>query len=98
MLRQSYLGDVAWEPRHGSWFDKRADDLLKAYQITRAAADPACVPEGSNPGGVSSLGYFRLHGSPRRYYSAYTPEYLNGLSSKLADLAITARVWCVFDN
>ena len=98
MLRQSYLGDVAWEPRHGSWFDKRADDLLRVYQITRAAADPACVPEGSNPGGVSSLAYFRLHGSPRRYYSAYTAEYLNRLSSKLADLAIMARVWCIFDN
>lgn len=98
MLRQSYPGNVTWEPRHESWFNKKADDLLKIYQISRAAADPACVPAGSHPGGVSNLAYYRLHGTPHRYYSAYTAEDLTRLSSKLADLAVTAEVWCIFDN
>jgi uncharacterized protein YecE (DUF72 family) len=98
MLRRSYSGDVAWEPRHCSWFERRADDLLKEYQIARVAADPACVRMAGNPGGAPGLAYFRLHGSPRRYYSAYGDEYLNTLTPKLLGLAVTARVWCIFDN
>jgi uncharacterized protein YecE (DUF72 family) len=98
LLRQSYSGDVVWEPRHASWFDDRANDFLTDYQVTRVAADPACVPAAIEPGGVSSLAYFRLHGSPRRYYSSYSAEFLDRLFSKLERLAATARVWCIFDN
>ncbi len=98
MLRKSHSGDVVWEPRHESWFDEYADDLLKEFAIARVAADPACVPAAIRPGGLASLAYFRLHGSPRRYYSAYTNDFLNMLSAQLANLATRARVWCVFDN
>ena len=42
--------------------------------------------------------YFRLHGSPRRYYSSYNSDVLKTLSSKLTRLAIKSRVWCIFDN
>jgi uncharacterized protein YecE (DUF72 family) len=69
-LRQSYQGEVVLEPRHISWFHDPADVLLKKFQVARVAADPACVPTASEPGG-KSLVYFRLHGSPQRYYSSY---------------------------
>jgi uncharacterized protein YecE (DUF72 family) len=98
LLRRSFSGDVVWEPRHGSWFDNRVDDLLKEFQIARVAADPACVPVSTRPGGLASLAYFRLHGSPRRYFSAYSGDFLNMLAAQLASLVAGARVWCVFDN
>jgi len=98
LLRKSYSGEVVLEPRHLSWFDDRVNDLLTAYQIARVAADPACVPAASDPGGISSLAYFRLHGSPRRYYSSYSAEFLDVLFSKVRHRVATARVWCIFDN
>jgi uncharacterized protein YecE (DUF72 family) len=98
MLRRSYTGDVVWEPRHRSWFDDRVDHLFTEFYIARVAADPACVPAAGRPGGLASLVYFRLHGSPRRYYSAYPSDFLDILSAQLAGLTSAARVWCIFDN
>lgn len=98
LVRGSYSGDVVWEPRHPSWFDEPADDLLKQFQINRVAADPACVPAASQPGGAANLAYFRLHGSPRLYYSSYTQDFLNKLAARMEKLATNARVWCIFDN
>jgi uncharacterized protein YecE (DUF72 family) len=97
-FREGYKGLAVWEPRHPSWFVSEADDLLKKFQIARVASDPACVPLAGQPGGYDSLVYLRLHGSPRRYYSSYTDEALNVLSSKLPQLTAQAKVWCVFDN
>jgi uncharacterized protein YecE (DUF72 family) len=43
--------------------------------------------------------YFRLHGSPRVYYSPYTPDYLRALAATLAAFSQEDRsVWCIFDN
>ncbi|MGA8761897.1 MAG: DUF72 domain-containing protein [Candidatus Sulfotelmatobacter sp.] len=98
LLRESYLGDVVWEPRHDSWFSDEAGELLVEFQIARVAADPACVPAAACPAGLTSLVYFRLHGSPRRYYSAYSDEFLTALADRLGQLATRARIWCIFDN
>jgi uncharacterized protein YecE (DUF72 family) len=98
LLRKNYAGDVVWEPRHSSWFDEPADDLLREFKIARAAADPARVSAGARPGGFAGIFYFRLHGSPHLYYSEYSGDFLNGLAAQLADLATKAPVWCVFDN
>ncbi len=98
LLRGRFSGDVVWEPRHASWFEDQSNDLLKEFHIARVAADPACVPASGRPGGLATLAYFRLHGSPRRYFSAYSGDYLNVLAAQLASLAAGARVWCVFDN
>lgn len=98
LLRRNFTGDVVWEPRHSSWFNNQVDDLLKKFRIARAAADPACVPAAAMPGGLSTLAYFRLHGSPRWYFSAYSGDFLNRLAAQLANLGAGARVWCIFDN
>jgi uncharacterized protein YecE (DUF72 family) len=98
LLRGSFSGDVVCEPRHHSWFDVGVDDLLMEFQIARVAADPACVPAATRPGGLASLAYFRLHGSPRRYFSDYSSDSLNMLFAQLASLDARTRVWCIFDN
>jgi uncharacterized protein YecE (DUF72 family) len=98
LLRQLYLGDVVCEPRHSSWFVDAGDRCLSDFQVTRVASDPACVPAAANPGGLRTLVYFRLHGSPRPYYSRYPDELLKALARKIKKLTENARVWCVFDN
>src|SRR5271154_6912452 len=47
LLRELYSGEVVWEPRHVSWFDSDANDLLREFHVARVAADPACVPAAS---------------------------------------------------
>jgi uncharacterized protein YecE (DUF72 family) len=64
--------DISCEPRHESWFTINVNEFLIQSGVTRVAADPSRFDEGASPGGDSSFCYFRLHGSPRRYYSNYT--------------------------
>ena len=98
-LRSRSPAPLACEPRHASWFDSSADDLLRDLEVARVAADPARVPEAGEPGGWRGMSYYRLHGSPRMYYSAYSEEYIVALASRIrADAAAGRNVWCIFDN
>jgi uncharacterized protein YecE (DUF72 family) len=96
-LRAEHSGGVVFEPRHPSWFAKKASALLKKYDVARAAADPAVVPEAATAGGASQLVYYRLHGSPRRYYSSYDETYLRQIAHSLRS-SKAREVWCIFDN
>ncbi len=98
-LRKRFEGGVALEPRHASWFDARVDRLLNEFQVARVAADPPRAGADGEPGGWPGLAYFRLHGSPRMYYSSYDDEFLEKLAGKLRSLR-RRRIpaWCIFDN
>ena len=98
VLRDIFSGPVVLEPRHSSWVADRVDHLLQEFHVARVAADPPCVPSAGMPGGQASLAYFRLHGSPRKYHSAYSSDFINRLATQLTSLARTTEVWCVFDN
>ena len=74
---------MALEPRHASWFEPEAERLVTGYRVARVAADPAVVPAAAAPGGWDGLVYYRLHGSPKVYYSAYADEYLASLAKTL---------------
>jgi uncharacterized protein YecE (DUF72 family) len=97
-LRARHGGAVACEPRHPSWFVESATSLLTEQKIARVAADPACVPAAAAPGGWPGFVYYRLHGSPRTYWSAYEAEYLATLAPRLSARANAVETWCVFDN
>lgn len=98
-LRDQHAGAVALEPRHPSWFVEEPTELLEEHRVARVAADPAPVPAAGEPGGWLGTAYYRLHGSPRVYYSAYDEAYLRGLAMRLACTAEGAEnVWCIFDN
>lgn len=84
---------IACEPRHASWFTADADKTLKRHRIARVAADPPSAPAGTAPGGDTSLRYWRLHGSPRTYYSDYCDAALKDMAHKMR-----AQDWCIFDN
>jgi uncharacterized protein YecE (DUF72 family) len=98
LLRANFCGDIVCEPRHKTWFADRTTKVLKDFRVVRVAADPACVPAAAFPGGDASLAYFRLHGSPRLYYSSYADEFLDRLAAQLTGLAERMPVWCIFDN
>ena len=95
-LRELTPGLVALEPRHATWFEGEANDLLRRHEVARVAADPARVPAAGRPGGWLGWRYYRLHGSPRTYWSRYDEPYLTTLA---ADLKRTpGETWCIFDN
>ena len=98
-LRRRVGGDVACEPRHATWFAGAADALLVRYRVARVAADPAPVPDAAVPGGWRELGYWRLHGSPRMYYSGYEAGVIEAMAAVLStpDAGVLRR-WCLFDN
>jgi uncharacterized protein YecE (DUF72 family) len=86
------------EPRHASWFTADVDAWMEQHQIARVAADPARAPGAGDPGGWRRIAYFRLHGSPRIYYSGYEETTLTSVASKLENIRKVAPVWCMFDN
>ena len=96
-LRARFGGNVAFEPRHASWFAPEVDRLLIKHRVARVAADPAPIPLAAAPGGWRELTYFRLHGSPRRYFSEYEPERIAQYAAQLRQ-ADSAERWCIFDN
>jgi uncharacterized protein YecE (DUF72 family) len=101
LLRSQHGGTVVLEPRHATWFADEPDALLREFDIARVAADPvpakaAGIPAAAVPGGSKRLVYYRLHGSPRVYYSAYGRERLAPIAAAIADTE--AETWCIFDN
>jgi uncharacterized protein YecE (DUF72 family) len=96
MFRERYGGLLACEPRHPTWFTPEADALLRAFEIARVAADPAVVSLAAAPGGWDGFVYYRLHGTPRVYYSSSPDDALDDVAERLR--ALTAPAWCIFDN
>lgn len=95
-LRELWPTAVVCEPRHPSWFEDAADTLLSVFRIARVAADPPRHPRASRPGGWRSVSYWRLHGSPRMYYSSYDDALLCDLAADVRHAG--GETWCVFDN
>jgi len=98
LVRSEFEGVVVCEPRHASWFSARADALLVRYQIARVAADPPPVRGGELPGGWPGLVYFRLHGSPRKYWSRYDRGFIAAMAAGFRLIPPSVDIWCVFDN
>ena len=105
MCRKRYSGAIACEPRHLTWFEPRADELLREHGISRVAADPAITSVAAAPGGsataqelgADAVAYYRLHGSPRMYWSSYSSERLAEWSAQMRAIG-NSCAWCIFDN
>lgn len=85
---------IACEPRHATWGQHEAEAQLSAFGIMRVAADPPRWPGNQLPA-AAGPGYWRLHGSPRIYYSEYSEDDLRTLAAALPD---AGAAWVVFDN
>ena len=98
-LRARCSVSIACEPRHESWFGRNADELLATHRVARVAADPARVPAAAEPGGWLGMSYYRLHGTPKMYYSSYEEAFLLQLARRVElDIAEKRMVWVIFDN
>ena len=98
VVRQEYEGAVVCEPRHATWFSPQVASLFDEYRISRVVADPAPVPVAAEPAGWPGVAYFRLHGSPRKYWSRYDETFIAALAVTLSSIPAGTEVWCVFDN
>jgi len=98
VFRSRYDGFAVLEPRHVSWQTPQAQALLIEHRIGQVAADPSPIPEGDVPGAWPGIRYFRLHGSPRIYYSSYETPWLEELAITLQPRAQDKPTWCIFDN
>ncbi|MEO7039769.1 MAG: DUF72 domain-containing protein [Gemmatimonadaceae bacterium] len=97
LLGQGGRFTLACEPRHASWFTAEVDEWLSERRIARVAADPALHPGADRPGGWRGLSYYRLHGSPRVYYSSYDAAQIASLQERLEKDDAHDK-WCIFDN
>ena len=96
LLRTRYAGPVVCEPRHPTWLSQTADQLLVEFLVSRVAADPARAPGFERPGGCTGFVYYRWHGSPRMYWSAYSSDALEHHAQRLRMAGV--ETWTVFDN
>lgn len=95
-LRQQFGVMLALEARHASWFGETATALLRERHITRVRADPPVGQPGPHVASTQ-LAYIRLHGSPKIYYSNYSPAFLDELARSMRAQAAPGS-WCIFDN
>jgi uncharacterized protein YecE (DUF72 family) len=90
---------VACEARHASWFGDSAGRVFAGQQIARVAADPATIPAAHLAAGGGRWRYWRWHGSPRMYYSAYDETALQSLAGEVrAATPAGVAPWIIFDN
>ena len=97
-LGDRHSGPVVCEPRHATWFGPDADALLVAHRVARVAADPAPAPGAETPGGWKGVIYYRLHGSPRKYWSRYDDTRIAALATAMNGAPSRVHCWCIFDN
>lgn len=98
-LREQFDTAIVCEPRHASWFSQDVAQTLATYRIGRVAADPSLIPVADQIGGWAETAYYRLHGSPRTYYSSYDDQALTTWREKVECQASNAAdAWIIFDN
>lgn len=91
-VRRHWTGRVEIEPRHVSWSEGAALKVLKHHDIGLVYADPQgeALRQAAND---TQASYFRLHGSPKVYFSAYAADELNSFA-----MLLRSDSWCIFDN
>ena len=56
------------------------------------------MSQAAAPAGSVRVAYFRLHGSPRTYWSRYDENAIATLAATIGGMTAAEQVWCVFDN
>ena len=99
LLRKEYRPyKFALEPRHTSWFEPGAVQLLTRYKISFVIADSG----GRFPMGEFITAkdiYVRFHGPDGSYATSYEPEILDLYANKSKGwVSAGHRVWLFFNN
>lgn len=83
MLRRRTRVPVGCEPRHASWYGDAAARISERHAIHRIAADPPRPADAIEPAGAGPVRYWRLHGSPRIYWSGYDDDALQAFAARV---------------
>ncbi|WRS29750.1 DUF72 domain-containing protein [Actinomycetaceae bacterium MB13-C1-2] len=88
----------ALEPRNQTFSDPEAVAILKEHDVAMVTSDnPDRFPIFHEV--TASFAYFRLHGTPKMYYSDYSDEQLAVWAGAMTRLLQEGRdVYCYFDN
>lgn len=98
IFRQLSGVSAVCEPRHATWFEKTAQEVLSSFNVGYVQADPAPIALKSQ-NSLAGPVYLRLHGSPRMYYSRYEDRQLQHFREQLVKAQEQNReAWCIFDN
>lgn len=85
------------EARHATWFNNQASEVLHRCGVGRVHADPPAVSVPVED--TAPIKYYRMHGSPRTYYSPYETAALTAFARQLTGAALDGvPSWCIFDN
>jgi uncharacterized protein YecE (DUF72 family) len=98
LVRSQYDGTLVLEARHPTWFSPAVNALLVRHRIAQVAADPPAAGGAEQPAGWNGMVYYRLHGSPRKYWSRYERVRIAALATALSQVPLEADAWCIFDN
>ena len=97
-VRRVYHGSIVCEPRHASWFSPLVTALLERYRNRPSRGRSAAGAGRRHSRRLAGVAYFRLHGSPRTYWSRYDEPAITALAATVGTMAAAEEVWCVFDN
>jgi uncharacterized protein YecE (DUF72 family) len=98
-LASEFTGAVAVEPRHPSWAQGNAEQLLRQLRMARVAADPPLITDRVLAAGDRRLSYFRFHGNPQMYRSVYSEERLAELAADITAASVAdGQTFIFFDN
>lgn len=89
---------LACEPRHRSWSAAPAEAVMARHGVNRVGADPDPIGAGDAPSPFGTCRYWRLHGTPRIYYSEYPDQALDAIARRVRTAAPAAPAWVIFDN
>jgi uncharacterized protein YecE (DUF72 family) len=95
MVRRMYDGPIVCEPRHATWFSPVVGALMERYRVSRVAADPPPVADSTTAADWSRVAYFRLHGSPRMYWSRYDEKTIAALAATIVRITTAEQIWWV---
>ena len=98
LLIEHHIGRVAADPaglhaasEPGGWLGPAS------FRISKAGSTAVHAEHDSNTE-IPTAVYYRLHGSPRMYWSIYTPDQIERWARGLLVLPRGSHTWCIFDN
>jgi len=91
LFREMHNEDIAFETTARKLVPTWCWRFVYRVSVARVAAPPGVIADAKDPGGWNGVVYFRLPGSPRKYYSAYDSDFLRSLATRMAHLSRVSR-------
>jgi len=88
--------DNVLEFRHPGWWREEVYTALRQRGIAFCGMSHPDLPD--DPVVTGAVGYYRFHGVPDLYRSAYSEQQLEIFAGRIKAAASVEQVWCYFNN